>query len=165
MLVTRITAAEYAGIEPIARDTGCSYDIRVELARPYTVVWAARPAGDADPTAFLLAWQVADELHVLHVGTTPAFRRRGAGRALFGALLEHARSQRTRLVLLEVRRSNRAAICLYRSCGFYAARLRPAYYADTAEDAIEMALTLDPITGQLVATRDEVTLDFTSEDP
>ena len=37
--------------------------------------------------------------------------------------------------------------------------LRPEYYADTNEDAVEMALTLDPATGAPVSTKDEVRIE------
>jgi ribosomal-protein-alanine N-acetyltransferase len=47
-------------------------------------------------------------------------------------------------VLLEVRPSNQAAIDLYRAFGFVTARVRPRYYADNGEDAIEMTLALPP---------------------
>jgi [ribosomal protein S18]-alanine N-acetyltransferase len=43
---------------------------------------------------------------------------------------------------LEVRRSNEPAIHLYRSFGFEDVRVRPQYYADNLEDAIEMSLIL-----------------------
>ena len=72
-------------------------------------------------------------------------------------LLAHGASARTRLVLLEVRRSNRPAIRLYRAFGFTAMGLRRDYYAD-GEDAIEMRLTLDPRTGRVIPGRDEVAL-------
>jgi ribosomal-protein-alanine N-acetyltransferase len=47
-------------------------------------------------------------------------------------------------VLLEVRPSNHAALDLYRAFGFVTARIRPRYYADNQEDAIEMTLALSP---------------------
>jgi hypothetical protein len=37
-------------------------------------------------------------------------------------------------------------------------RLRPSYYVDNFEDAVEMSLMLDPITGGAVPGRDEVVL-------
>ena len=47
-----------------------------------------------------------------------------------------------RTVLLEVRRSNQAAFALYAAFGFVTSRIRPRYYADNQEDAIEMTLAL-----------------------
>lgn len=130
--------------------------LREELARPWAHLWVSR-AGTL-PKAFLLAWHVADELHVLNVATHPRERRRGHGRALLDHALAFARAHQVRLVLLEVRRSNRVAQALYRSAGFYAMGLRLRYY-DGVEDAVEMALLLDPATGQTLPRSDEVRLD------
>ena len=75
--------------------------------------------------AFLIAWHVADELHVLNVATALHMRRRGVATAIMNEALAYARQSRVRIVLLEVRRSNRAAIRLYRTLGFSAMGLRP----------------------------------------
>ena len=62
---------------------------------------------------------------------------------------------RIRIVLLEVRRSNDPAIGLYRKHGFSVFGVRKKYYADNDEDAIEMALSLDPETGAIQPRPDE----------
>jgi|GEM_PF-411196 len=103
---------------------------------------------------FLLSWHVADELHVLDVGTHADLRRRGVGRALIDAAIEFAREARCAHVLLEVRRSN-PAIRLYRACGFSAMGIRAKYYPDN-EDAIEMVLAFDPTTREILRGKDEV---------
>ncbi len=136
-------------------------ELRAELARPGSLLWVARPQGDPGgddpPRAFLSVWHVADELHVLNLVTHPAHRRRGLARALMNELLIYARGHAVRRLLLEVRRSNRAAIALYRSLSFAAVGVRVRYYRDD-EDAVEMALALDP-QGAVVPTADEVSLD------
>jgi [ribosomal protein S18]-alanine N-acetyltransferase len=132
-----------------------------EFERPWVRSWVARPADGPAPVAYLTAWRVADELHVLSVATLPTFRRKGAARALLDAALEFARDDRVRLVVLEVRRSNRAAIHLYRALGFSAMAVRPRYYADNSEDAIEMHLALDPQTGSVKPPHDEVAIEET----
>ncbi len=73
--------------------------------------------------------------------------------------LRYAAETRIRIVILEVRRSNRAAIKLYRGLGFTAMGVRPRYYADNDEDAIEMMLALDPDTGRILPGRDEIRID------
>jgi ribosomal protein S18 acetylase RimI-like enzyme len=60
-------------------------------------------------------------------------------------------------VLLEVRRSNAAAIALYRVFGFFAMGVRARYYPDD-EDAVEMVLLFDQVTGKIVEHEDEVRL-------
>ena len=136
--------------------------VRAELERPWARIWVARE-GDPGPGAarlsgYLVAWHVADELHVMNVATRVDRRRHGIGRALVTAAVGYARTRRVRHALLEVRRSNRPAIALYRSVGFFAMGVRTRYYADD-EDAVEMVLLFDPTTGDIVAHADEVRLD------
>jgi len=70
-------------------------------------------------------------------------------------LVAHAAERRAALIALEVRRSNQAAIALYRSVGFRAVGLRRAYYAD-GEDAVDMLLDLDPATGAVLRREDDI---------
>ncbi len=157
MLVSRPGPLDSDAIARIARATAATVDVDAELGRPWALLWIARAEPEAEPLAFLLAWAVADELHLIHIATHPDTRRRGAARALMETLLNHAIERKSRLVLLEVRRSNRAAIRLYRSFGFSAMGVRRGYYSD-GEDAIEMMLTLDPDTGAVTPGRDEIQL-------
>lgn len=162
--VSRISGREDAAlpaVEAIARASfeGSSFSVIEELDRPWAVVWAARPSEDLAPVAFLIAWNVADELHVLNVATAPSMRRRGFARALMDEALAYASTKHVRIVLLEVRRSNRPAIKLYRGYGFTALGVRPRYYADNDEDAIMMILALDPESGEALPGRDEIRID------
>jgi ribosomal-protein-alanine N-acetyltransferase len=157
MFVERVSTDGADAVRRIAASSAVTVDVDAELERPWARFWVARAVPGAAPVAFMLAWVVADELHLHHIATDPAHRRKGAARALVSALLAHGASVQTRLVLLEVRRSNRPAIRLYRGFGFTAMGLRRDYYAD-GEDAIEMRLTLDPKTGRVVPGQDEVAL-------
>lgn len=134
------------------------FSAREELLRPWTRCWVAREGRRT--LAFLVAWHVADELHVLNIATCPTARRRGLATALMNTSLAYAREHRARLILLEVRRSNRAALRLYRRLGFTAMGVRPRYYADNGEDAVEMVLTLDPATGAIQPGRDEIRIEI-----
>jgi [ribosomal protein S18]-alanine N-acetyltransferase len=128
-----------------------------ELARPWSRLWVAREEDDT-VVAFVVSWHVADELHVLNVATRVDRRRLGIARALMAGVMQYARVQRMRHLLLEVRRSNHAAIALYRGLGFFAMGIRARYYADD-EDAVEMVLMLDPDTGAVLPHDDEVRLE------
>jgi ribosomal-protein-alanine N-acetyltransferase len=108
---------------------------------------------------YCLSWHVADELHILQVATTALRRRKGIGRALVDESLAYSVAEHVRLVLLEVRRSNAAAIALYRRVGFVASHVRRGYYTD-GEDAVEMVIELDPATGARVSRVDEAELDI-----
>ncbi|HYV48054.1 MAG TPA: ribosomal protein S18-alanine N-acetyltransferase [Myxococcaceae bacterium] len=91
---------------------------------------------------FAIFWVVHDELHILNVATDPSQRRRGVARAVMDATLERGRQRRCVMATLEVRRSNEAALGLYRALGFRAVGVRPNYYVDEGEDAIVMILDL-----------------------
>ncbi len=58
-----------SAIDAIARECFAenSFSVAEELGRPGARVWSARPASgahDQEPAGFLVAWHVADELHV-----------------------------------------------------------------------------------------------------
>ena len=152
-------AADLAIVDDIARAsfTEGGFSVDEELTRPWSRIWVARTREHV--VAFLIAWHVADELHILNVATAPAVRRRGVATAIMSEAMVYARGNRVRIVLLEVRRSNRPAIKLYRSLGFTAMGIRPNYYSDDGEDAVEMMIGLDPSTGRVLPGRDEVRLE------
>jgi [ribosomal protein S18]-alanine N-acetyltransferase len=171
-VVERLTeagaAADLCAVEAIARAsfTDSAFSAEEEISRPWSRLWVARPAEDQrggaapeEPVGFLIAWHVADELHVLNIATAPLMRRRGVARALMRVALRYSAAEQIRILILEVRRSNRAAIKLYRGLGFTAMGVRPGYYSDNGEDAIEMMLALDPVTGQILPGQDEIHVD------
>jgi ribosomal-protein-alanine N-acetyltransferase len=132
------------GIEAFVRDAlhEPQFDLSTEIERPFARVFIAwGPAGDA--SGLLVATHAADELHIYSVAVSPSSRKLGIGRALATAALEDARASALRVALLEVRRSNIAAIRLYRSVGFVAVRVRRRYYDEPVEDAVEMAREIE----------------------
>lgn len=98
--------------------------------------------------AYLIAWFVLDEAHLANIATNPEFRRRGVAQALLDDLLLEARRREAKLIVLEVRVSNEAAIRLYRQYGFREVAIRRNYYARQKEDALVMIRTFsDPEEG------------------
>lgn len=81
-------------------------------------------------------WHIEDEAHLVNFAVHPGARRRGVGRRLMTRLIEHMEGNRTKRILLEVRRSNHPAQNLYVSFGFAVTGVRPKYYC--TEDAILM---------------------------
>ena len=75
---------------------------------------------------------------VVSVTTDPAFRRRGAARALFAAMEQRLLARGLRWLTLEVRPSNVPARSLYTSLGFQEVGRRPRFYRKPTEDAILM---------------------------
>jgi ribosomal-protein-alanine N-acetyltransferase len=83
-------------------------------------------------------WRQFDEYHIINVCVMPEFRRNRLGSELVSAMLSKADEENVKLLLLEVRVSNTAAIKLYGSFGFKSTYVRKKYYQDNDEDAIVM---------------------------
>ena len=92
---------------------------------------------------FVGLWFVVNEAHVIVIGLREVDRRKGVGELLFISALEQALANNSKVVTLEVRRSNDVAIELYRKYGFQKVGLRIRYYSDNGEDAVIM--TTPPI--------------------
>lgn len=92
--------------------------------------------------AFLIFWLVHDEVHILNVAVAPEHRRKGIARILMTETEQRAHQANAALMTLEVRRSNQAALDLYREFDYRAVGVRPNYYVDEGEDAIVMVKEL-----------------------
>jgi [ribosomal protein S18]-alanine N-acetyltransferase len=113
-----------------------------EMARDWAHVDVVRDAARGTALAFGNYWLVADEVHILNLATHPQARRAGHASRMLAHMIDFARRELCRYVTLEVRRSNAAALRLYRRFAFRAVGVRPNYYAEDQEDAIVMLLDL-----------------------
>ncbi|MBN2103962.1 ribosomal protein S18-alanine N-acetyltransferase [bacterium] len=98
--------------------------------------------GDCDHhvIAYLVAWQVKDEVHIGNLAVHSDWRRRGLAQDMIRQLFIH-RSY-LRWAWLEVRKSNKTARRLYSKLGFKEISVRKNYYEAEHEDAIVMAKDL-----------------------
>ncbi len=99
---------------------------------------------DGAVVAYVVAWLMRDEVHILNLAVAPEFQRRGFARRLLVHMLDLARAANCRIVTLEVRVSNTPAKLLYHSMGFAPVGIRRRYYHDNNEDALVMTLRLEP---------------------
>ena len=108
-----------------------------------TILLAVLDRGQGEELCgFIVFWLVHDEVHILNVVTAVAARRRGVGRALMEEAQDTGRRRGAVLPTLEVRRSNEAALALYRSLGYRQTGVRLNYYSEEGEDAIVMLADL-----------------------
>jgi len=101
--------------------------------------------GDGGADGMAICRVAADESELITIVVRPAARRRGAGRALLAAVLDHVRAAGARALFLEVAVDNPAARALYETSGFRAVGGRPAYFRrgnGRAVDACVMRLDL-----------------------
>lgn len=98
-------------------------------------------AGDDGRLAgYALMSMAVDEAHVLNLCVDPNHQRSGHGLFLLKHVMKLARAAQASIVLLEVRKSNKAALKLYEGIGFARIGVRKAYYP--ARDGREDALVL-----------------------
>lgn len=102
--------------------------------------WIAEQEGCV--TGFFVARALVGEMEILNLAVAPSARRKGVGRALFGAALSWATSQGATRIFLEVRASNTSAILFYRQEGFRKSGVRNRYYSDPPEDALILSRIL-----------------------
>lgn len=77
------------------------------------------------------------EGHVISIAVHPDQRRKGIGEGLLKAVLKILLERMVSSIILEVRRSNKAAISLYEKMGFRIEGVAKGYYSD-GEDAFIM---------------------------
>lgn len=88
--------------------------------------------------AFACGMMAAGEAEIYRLVVARLYRRRGYGKDLLEQVLFFLRNTGADFCWLEVRSSNRAAIGLYRRCGFQEQGRRPRYYSTPTEDAVLM---------------------------
>ncbi len=90
---------------------------------------------------YIMAWLVADELHITNMAVDPDSRGQGIAGTMLRHLLSDAADEGTSWCVLEVRPSNGTARSLYEKHGFRTIGRRRRYYQD-GEDALVMGVEL-----------------------
>ena len=98
-------------------------------------IYAARDGGGS-LVAFCACWFLADELHINTLAVRHSERRRGHATRLLRFVFREAVGEGMRRATLEVRRSNDAAVKLYKGLGFEIRGIRRNYYDNPVEDAL-----------------------------
>lgn len=81
---------------------------------------------------------VCDEIHIRNLAVHKDWKRHGVASKLLSRMITISSGMGARYGTLEVRRSNVAALELYKRFGFVVEGTRPSYYSETAEDALIM---------------------------
>jgi [ribosomal protein S18]-alanine N-acetyltransferase len=93
--------------------------------------------------AYICTQLVVDELSLLKIAVSPAWRCRGVGNQLLYRTIDIAIRKGAAKVFLEVRPSNQGAMAFYLKSDFRIIGKRPNYYPETGEDALVMTKRLD----------------------
>jgi ribosomal-protein-alanine N-acetyltransferase len=91
---------------------------------------------------YIVYWAVGDEVQINNIAVHPEFRGMGIGERVMRQVIEEVKFRGARLITLEVRPTNSAAMALYKKLGFKMMGIRKGYYTMPPEDAIVLALHL-----------------------
>lgn len=83
-------------------------------------------------------YMILDEADINQIAVAKTDRRKGVARKLLHALFECLEQKGINAVTLEVRKSNEAAIALYKEMGFVTEGVRKGFYEKPTEDALIM---------------------------
>ena len=111
------------------------------LALDYTEFLVAETEGRI--VGYIGIYYSAYEGEVTNVAVHPDMRGEGTGKCLVHAMLEAAEEKKIQNIILEVRKSNDAAIHVYEQSGFESVGIRKGFYALPKEDALIMNRKLD----------------------
>ena len=113
--------------------------IRSHLASDSAVSLIAE--GDTgEALGYLLGLSLVGEGELLRIAVTKPARRAGVGKAILHSFLDILKENGAEACFLEVRKSNEAAIALYRGSGFLPVGERKNYYKNPTEDALLLVL-------------------------
>jgi ribosomal-protein-alanine N-acetyltransferase len=121
------------------QNTSVSFPM-VTVRRPGHPVGAAVAVEEV--VAYIIYWQIGDDVQVNNVAVHPDCRGLGLGEALMRYAIAKVREAGATFMTLEVRPSNAPALALYKKLGFEIMGTRKNYYTKPDEDAYVMALDL-----------------------
>ena len=90
---------------------------------------------------YIFGWIIHDEFHLNNIAVHPNYLRRSIGTELIRHIISRVKSQKIKVILLEVSAKNIPAQEFYQSLGFISSALRKNYYGQ-GKDAILFNLDL-----------------------
>jgi ribosomal-protein-alanine N-acetyltransferase len=137
-------ASSYSVRKAVAEDLGAIIEIekRVHVA-PWDEAHFRAELDKAYSTTLVMTvfWILYDETQILNLAVDLPYRGLGIARELIRKVVSLGLKKETQRVILEVRKSNQAAIQLYQSMKFTISQVRKGFYSD-GEDAYTMVLDL-----------------------
>lgn len=104
-----------------------------ELSNPLSL-WLVAVC-DGQVVGYVGSQSVLDGADMMNIAVHPQYRKQGIAQRLILELISLLQDRGVKSLALEVRASNKPAICLYQKLGFVQVGCRPRYYRNPKEDA------------------------------
>lgn len=114
----------------------------LELSRKYKGIYLK--ALDYDRVIGFIGVRLEEnrDAHITNLAVLPEYQQQGIGTNLIREACLYAERNQCLTVSLEVKKSNLIAINAYKKMGFEVRGVKPGYYQENGEDAIDMLLSL-----------------------
>ena len=113
-----------------------------ELDKPYSqVLVLTDDETDSQIAAYVVYWLMLDECEILNIAVDLPFRGLRFAKRMLRQVVNAATHKDLKRVVLDVRKTNQAAIQLYQGLGFTITQVRKNFYSN-GEDAYQMTLPL-----------------------
>ncbi len=113
-----------------------------EFEKPYSHTWLMTDEEtDQVIGGYIVFWVMGEEIQILNVAVDLPFRGIGLAQKLIRKVVDFGLRKGAKRVVLDVRKSNMAAIQLYQKLGFTIQTVRKGFYSN-GEDAYGMLLDL-----------------------
>ena len=142
-----VSPRDIAAIARIERasfgDPWTEESFRELLGIPSAIFLVATKGSENAVAGYVVAAVASDQAEILNLAVNPSERRGGLGGDLLDAAFAALMARGAREVFLEVRKSNVAALALYRSRGFASLSIRRNYYRSPVEDAFVLSRAIE----------------------
>jgi ribosomal-protein-alanine N-acetyltransferase len=119
-----------------------------ELTKPYSqFLVMTDDETDELITGYVVFWILFDECQILNIAVDLPYRGLGIAKQMVRKAAALAFKKGIKKVVLDVRKSNMAAVQLYQGMNFSITHIRKGFYTN-GEDAYQMTLNLDSVTGE-----------------
>ena len=133
---------EVLAIEKVSFPTPWSENMFLEELY-YHLCYALVAELDGEIAGYISFLIILDEIHLRNIAVRCDLKRRRIASRLIDKMFKISSEKGANWCTLEVRKSNYAAIRMYKKFGFVINGVRPLYYSDTREDALIMQATLE----------------------
>ena len=137
MDIIQMNDAHIGQIEELERC--CFFDpwsramLEPELSNPLSL-WLVAVC-DGQVVGYVGSQSVLDGADMMNIAVHPQYRKQGIAQRLILELISLLQDRGVKSLALEVRSSNKPAICLYQKLGFVQVGCRRGYYRNPKEDA------------------------------
>jgi [ribosomal protein S18]-alanine N-acetyltransferase len=116
---------------------------QTELTKPYShFLIITDDETDTVVVAYIVCWAMFDECQILNIAVDFPYRGLGFAKQMIRKVISITQNQGIKKIVLDVRKSNMAAIQLYQGIGFVINHIRKKFYSNE-EDAYQMVLQFD----------------------